>query len=63
MSEKPDAIDRQNVEFEAVDELAKQWRRLQMTPIVDDDYPEIRFEYEQAMQSLIEALRVNRRIP
>lgn len=63
MSEKPDAIDRQNAEFEAVDELAKQWRRLQMTPVVDDDYPEIRFEYEQAMRSLIKTIRVNGRIP
>lgn len=54
-----DKVALQNAEFDAVDKLAKQWRRLQLTPVVDDDYPEIRFEYEQAMRSLIDALKAN----
>jgi hypothetical protein len=55
-----DAIDRQNREFDAVNGLAHQWRRLTLTPVVDDDYPEVRFCYEQAMRSLLDALRINR---
>jgi len=53
-------IDRQNKEFDAVNGLAHQWRRLSMTPVVDDDYPEVRFGYEQAMRTLIDALKANR---
>lgn len=52
----------QSDEFDAVDELAKQWRRIQMTPIVDDDYPEVRHDYESATRTLIEAYRNNGRL-
>ncbi len=58
-----DGIAKQNVEFDAVDALAKQWRRIQMTPVVDDDYPEVRHGYESAMRTLIDAIRKNGRIP
>ena len=56
------SIETQNKEFDAVDALSKQWRRIQLTPVVDDDYPEVRFDYEQAMHSLIDAIRANGRL-
>lgn len=55
-------IDLQNEEFDAVAELSKEYRRIRLTPIVDDDYPEVRYAYERAIRSLIYALRENGRI-
>lgn len=55
-----EGIARQRAEFDAVSALAEQWRRLSLTPIVDDDYPEVRHYYESAMRTLIDALRINR---
>lgn len=57
-----DKMESQNKEFDAVDGLSKAFRRIQLTPIVDDDYPEIRFVYEQSIKTLIEALKQNGRI-
>lgn len=56
-------LETQSKEFDAVAELAKQYRRITMTPIVDDDYPEVRRDYERALSGLIAALRANGRIP
>jgi NTP pyrophosphatase (non-canonical NTP hydrolase) len=53
-------FDNLNKEFEAVAQLAKDYRRISMTPIVDDDYPEVRHDYESAMDGLKAALQVNR---
>lgn len=55
----------QNAEFDAVAELAKQYRRLTMTGIVDDDYPEVRHGYESALTALLDAIAANghRRLP
>jgi len=55
-----DAVGRQNVEFDALIELTERWRRLQMTPVVDDDYPGARRVYEVALERFREALKVNR---
>lgn len=55
-------IELQNGEFKAVDQLADEWHRLQMTPVVDDDYPEIRHRYESALISFVEALCDNQRL-
>lgn len=52
----------QNVEFEAVQRLSKQYRRITLTAPVDNDYPEVRHGYESAIQQLIAALRLNGRI-
>jgi hypothetical protein len=63
--ERLDGMDRkieaQNKEFDAVNALSVQWRRIQMTPVVDNDYPAVRFDYERAVTNLIEAFRNNRR--
>lgn len=53
----------QNKEFDACAKLARQFGRLQMTPPVDDDYPEVRHCYESALRSFIEAMRENGRFP
>ena len=50
----------QNTEFDTLTELSKQWDRLKMTPVVDDDYPEVRHDYEGALRSFIKALKANR---
>lgn len=61
MTEKQkDAIALQNAEFEALTQLAKEWRRLQMTPVVDDDYPEVRHGYESVLRTFVDALAANR---
>ena len=57
-----DGIERMNAELDAGAEYAKQLRRHNMTPPVDDDYPQIRFEYEQAARSLIAAFKANGRL-
>lgn len=55
-------IQSQNDEFEAVAKLALQYERLTKTPVVDDDYPEVRHAYEGAIRAVIAALKANGRI-
>lgn len=55
-----DLIGLQNLEFDAVEELGVQWRRLAMTAVVDDDYPEVRHYYEVALRALLVAVKINR---
>lgn len=55
-------IQTQNAEFDAVRDLSKEYQRIEQTPIVDDDYPMVRADYEAAMLRLIEALRANGRL-
>lgn len=57
-----DRIATQNTEFDAVDNLAKQWRRIQLTPVVDDDSSEVHHDYESAVRALIEAFKGNNRL-
>ena len=47
-------------EFSAAYEFAKQVRRIEMTAVVDDDYPEVRHDYEGALRVLIGAVGANR---
>lgn len=54
-------METQRAEFDAMAELAKQYRRLTMTPIVDNDYPEVRNDWETALTKFLEALRTNGR--
>jgi NTP pyrophosphatase (non-canonical NTP hydrolase) len=53
-------MDLQNAEFDALRQLVKDFRRLEMTPVVDDDYPEMRHYYESALHALVDALNANR---
>ena len=55
------AIERQNAEFSALDRLIREYNRTRATPVVDDDYPEVRFGYEQALRSFVDAMRANGR--
>lgn len=54
-------IETQNNEFNAVSLLSKRYEQLVMTPVVDDDYPRVRHEYEGAVRVVIEAFKVNGR--
>lgn len=56
-----DPLVTQRAEFDAMAHLAAEWRRLNMTPIVDDDYPEIRHAYESELAVFIEAMCNNDR--
>jgi len=61
---RPPPVDRiklQKAEFDACDELAKQMRRINLTPIVDDDYPEVRHGYEAALRAFLTACSANGR--
>lgn len=51
----------QGIEFDACSRLAKEYRRIQMTPPVDDDYPEVRHDYERAVIAFLRACRDNGR--
>jgi hypothetical protein len=42
-------METQSKEFDAVADLAEKYRKLSMTPIVDDDYPEQRHYYESSL--------------
>lgn len=57
----PDRMELQRSEFDAADEFAKQVRRIQMTAVVDDDYPEVRHDYESALRDLLKACEANGR--
>lgn len=63
--ESPDStmkrIALQNAEFDAVAELSKQHGRIQLTPVVDDDYPSVRHDYEFAVGRVIDAFKRNGR--
>lgn len=56
-------LDLQNQEFDALDRLIQKWEVLRRVAVVDDDYPEYRHRYEQALAEFIKALRANGRIP
>jgi hypothetical protein len=55
------SLETQRAEFDAMEELAKQHRRLTMTPIVDDDYPEVRHDWESALAVFINKMKENGR--
>jgi hypothetical protein len=56
-----DQITLQNKEFDAVVALTEQYRRIACTSVVEDDFPSIRHDYEQAIRMLMEALKANGR--
>jgi NTP pyrophosphatase (non-canonical NTP hydrolase) len=49
-------------EFDAVAKLAEEYRRITLTPVVDDDYPSVRRDYERAIGNLLAAMRMNGRL-
>lgn len=56
-------LDRQNIEFDAVNLLAAEWGKLRTVAVVDDDYPRMRHYYESALKTFIAALETNGRLP
>jgi hypothetical protein len=57
-----DAMQKQSDEFDAMEVLAKAWRNITLTPIVDDDYPSVRRVYESALCDFLAACRANGRL-
>ena len=57
---KRDGIALQNAEFDALRALNRQFERLCMTPVVDDDYPEVRHDFEGALYRFFAAAKANR---
>lgn len=55
------AMKAQRAEFDAVAELAKQYRRIELTAPVDDDYPSVRWDYDNAVFEVLKAFRANGR--
>lgn len=55
-----DRLQLQKDEFDRLDDLVKAYRVL--PPVVDDDYPEMRFRYEAALRDFIFALEANGRL-
>jgi hypothetical protein len=51
----------QRAEFDAADNLANAIRAHGMTPVVDDDYPEVRQRYEDALREFLSACKANGR--
>ena len=51
----------QNDEFDACAELAKEYKRVTWTAVVDDDYPEVRHDYERAVYRFLKACAANGR--
>jgi len=58
---QPDLIALQNAEFHAFERLAKTYKSLIMTPVVDDDYPAVRFNYETELRGFLVAMANNNR--
>ena len=55
-------MDLQNAEYSAVLELSAAYTSLTYTPIVDDDYPDVRSRYEGTIYRLIKAMKANGRV-
>lgn len=56
-----DRMELQRREFDAAAEFAKQLERHNRTAVVDDDYPQVRHQYEGALAGLIDAMKANGR--
>src|SRR5579863_8864575 len=55
-----DCMDLQGKEFDAAAEFVKHHRRITMTAVVDDDYPEVRYGYDSALRALMRVALANR---
>jgi archaellum biogenesis ATPase FlaH len=55
-------VETQSAEFDALEALAKTYKEtIQSVAIVDDFYPEARFNYERALQNFFEKCQANGR--
>lgn len=50
-----------DAELAAIENAHKHAQRLRNTPPVDEDFPEVKFEYDRAVRELVAALRANQR--
>lgn len=56
-----DSMQTQRAEFDAADEFVKAMKAIQMTAVVDDDYPGVRHRYESTLNALLKACHANGR--
>lgn len=54
------AIDKQNAEFEALEGLIVSYTQQNKVPVVDDDYPRVRQDYESALKNFLNVSVINR---
>lgn len=54
------AMKRQNQEFDALENLIAAYQAHKAVTVVDDDYPEVRHNYETMLAAFIAAYRANR---
>lgn len=57
----PDRMKTQRAEFDALDALIQANRALDVTAVVDDDYPEVRHVWEGALATFVAAMKANGR--
>lgn len=57
MAEAEKSIAALGIELNALEHAARQATRLRFTAPVDDDFPQVKFEYDQSMRILIDAMR------
>ena len=55
-----DKMEAQKNEFDEMAKLASRYRNITLTPIVDDDYPEVRHYYESQLRTFLRAVKENR---
>lgn len=56
-----DTIKKQNHEYDALEKLQEAYTRIQQTAVVDDDFPRVKFRYEQALQIFLNSCKMNGR--
>lgn len=61
MADTLERLESQSAEFDAADALCRAVRAHSLTPVVDDDYPEVRHNYESALRAFLAACAANRR--
>lgn len=61
MAETLKRLDQQKAEFDAADKLAVAMHNISVTPVVDDDYPQVRHLYESALADLLRSMKENGR--
>lgn len=55
-------LEAQNDEFKALEDLIKVYKIHQITAVVDDDYPEVRHQYETKLHAFLLACSKNGRL-
>lgn len=55
------SIEKYQLEFKSLEKLVIQYKRMQMTPCVDDDFPGVKWDYDHAVWEFLLACKNNGR--